>query len=200
MNTSVVYMNRILFLPLCMMVVLAIGCDKDSDNDPVRYPAEPTLEMLEAGPGEGAEFFWWSDSGRARATAANFRAALWVTNVDTTHVEIEDMVGLFVYPGALGNHPELECDIVVKDDTYSQLEYGPDGMQFADSVRFWIDSTVIELPANTFAADVAYYYYNPDNGRFEELDTWVNPSNGWIECKVLHFSRYIIGRRLTQRN
>lgn len=187
-------------LPLCLMVLLAIGCDSEDNNESAGYPAEPTPDMLEAGPGDGAEFFWWSDSGRARAAAANYRAALWVTNVDTTHVEIEDMAGLFVYPGCLGSHPDVECDIIVKDATYSQLEYGPNGMQFADSVLFWIDSTVIELPENTFAADVAYYYYNPDTGRFEELDTWVNPDNGWIECKVLHFSRYIIGRRLTQRN
>jgi len=193
-------MNRILFLPLYLVVVFTIGCDDDNDTAPVSYPVEPTQEMLADGPGEGAEFFFWSDSGRARATAAGFRAALWVTNVDTTHVEIEDMVGLFVYPGCLGSHPDLECDIIVKDSTYSQLEYGPTGMVFEDSVEFWIDSTVIDFPENTFAADVAYYFYNPATGQFEELDTWVNPENGWIECKVLHFSRYIIGRRLTQRN
>ena len=193
-------MNRFLFLPLYLVVLFTIGCDDDNDTAHVSFPAEPTLEMLEAGPGEGAEFFWWSDSGRARAAAVNYRAALWVTNVDTTHVEIEDMVGLWVYPGCLGSHPELECDIIVKDATYSQLEYGPTGMVFDDSVEFWIDSTVIDFPENTFAADVAYYFYNPETGQFEEIDTWVDPDNGWIECRVLHFSRYIIGRRLTQRN
>jgi len=190
-------MNRILFLPVCLAVLFSLGCDNDSDDTAI-YPTNPTLEMLQAGPGGGAEFFWWSDSGRARATNSNFRAALWVTNTDTTHIEIECMVGLFVYPGCLGDHPDVECDIVVEDDTYSQLEYGPDGMVFADSVDFWIDSTVIDLPAGTFAADVAYFYYNPGTGSFEELDTWVNPHNGWIECKVTHFSRYILGRKLSR--
>lgn len=190
-------MNRVVLLPLYLMVALAVGCDNENDDNPTVIPSEPTAEMLANGPGNGAEFFQWSDSGRARATAANFRAALWVTNTDTTHIQIEDMVGLFVFPGCLGSHPDLECDIVVKDATYSQLEYGPTGMQFQDSVEFWIDSTVVDLPAGTFAANVAYYYYNPATGTFEQIDTWVNPDNGWIECRVKHFSRYILGRKVT---
>ncbi len=192
-------MNRLIVLVGLLAMIWTNGCD-ENDADPQTFPAEPTSDMLAAGPGGGSEFFMWSDSGRARAAAANFQAALWVTNEDTTHVEIEDMVGLFVYPGCLGSHPALECDIVVKDATYSQLEYGPSGMVFADSVGVWLDSTVIDWPADTYAADAAYYFYNPATGGFEELDTWVNPDNGWIECKVLHFSRYIIGRRLARSN
>jgi len=188
-------MIRFILLVGVCVVVLTAGCDKE-DDETTGFPAEPTAEMLAAGPGEGSVFFFWSDSGRARATAADFRAALWVTNTDTTHIQIEDMVGLFVYPGCLGSHPALECDIIVEDATYSQLEYGPTGMIFADSVAFWIDSTVIDWPENTFAADAAYFFYNPETGQFEEINTWVNPNNGWIECKVTHFSRYIIGRRL----
>lgn len=193
-------MNRYLLLLVSLAAIWAIGCDDDNNNEPLSFPSEPTIEMLEQGPGEGSEFFMWSDSGRARATAANFRAALWVTNTDTTHIEIDDMVGLFVYPGCLGTHPELECDIVVEDATYSQLEYGPNGMIFQDSVGFWIDSTVIEFPEGTYASDVSYYYYNPSTGSFEELETSVNSESGWIECKVLHFSRYILGRKLPTGN
>jgi hypothetical protein len=192
-------MNRIFWLAIFLLVFLAVGCDDENESTP-SFPAEPTTDMLENGPGEGSEFFWWSDSGRARATAANFRAVLWVNNMDTTHVQIEDMVGLYIYPGCLGTHPELECDIVVKDPNYSQLEYGPTGMVFADSVELWIDSTVIDLPDGTYTSDVSYFYYNPETGEFEEQETWVDPENGWIECRVLHFSRYILGRKLAHNN
>jgi hypothetical protein len=193
-------MNRFFAATICIFVLMSIGCENENDQNAPSHPAEPTPDMLHTGPGDGAEFFFWSDSGRARAAAANGRAAEWVTDTSTTHIQIEDMVGLFVYPGCLGPHPELECDIVVADPTYSQVEYGPTGMVFEDSVRFWIDSTVVDLPEGTYAADVAYYFYNPETGSFEELDTWINSSNGWIECKVTHFSRYILGRKLTGRN
>ncbi|MBK6765870.1 MAG: hypothetical protein IPG71_05925 [bacterium] len=192
-------MNRISWFLSCLLCVFVLACDNESDRD-VTFPAEPTPDMLAAGPGGDSEFFRWNDAGRERATAANFRAALWVTNDDTTHIQITDMVGLFVYPGCLGSHAAVECDIVVEDPEYSQLEYGPSGMVFADSVELWLDSTVLELPQNTFAADVAYFYYNPASGEFEELDSWVNPDNGWIEAKVTHFSRYILGRKRTNHN
>lgn len=192
-------MNRLSWFLSILLVLLVLGCSDDSEES-ASIPSEPTDDMLAAGPGGGSEFFPWSDAGRERAAAVNFRAALWVTNEDTTHIQIEDMVGLFVYPGCLGTHAELECDIVVVDPNYSQLEYGPTGMVFADSVELWIDSTTLALPAGTFAADVAYFYYNPSSGAFEELDTWVNPNNGWIEARVTHFSRYILGRKRTSHN
>ncbi|MCB1060852.1 MAG: hypothetical protein KDB65_11520 [Calditrichaeota bacterium] len=193
-------MNRFVAAILCILVLLNIGCDTDSDSSETFHPAEPTLNMLESGPGNGAEFFWWSDSGRSRAAAANYRAAEWVTDTATTHIQIECMVGLFVYPGCLGSQPDLECDIVVADPTFAQLEYGPTGLSFQDSVKLWIDSTVVDFPVGTYAADVAFYYYNPESGEFEQLDTWINDHNGWIEAKVTHFSRYILGRKVTQRN
>lgn len=180
-------------IPVTILATLLwTGCSDDDENKNSGYPARPTSDMLNAGPETGKQFLKWNSTGYQRGLPHNFTmSGTCYPNADTD-ISIPFMVGLHVPPTANLNDT-LFCTLTVEDTGYTLTDYRPDGLTWADSVVYWIDTTCVTIPAGSTAADIAHYWYNPLNGTFVESATEL-VGDRW-KAKTLHFSRYVLGQK-----
>ena len=181
--------SAILFASACLILV---GCSNEEDESPPTVPYEPSQTLLDAGPEPGKSFLRWNAAGLQIAAAANYEASGTCYAGVEAEIGLPDMLGLRVPATALPQD-SLVCTVEVTDTNYTQTEYLPEGIDWADSVTYWADTSVVQMPAGVMAQDVSFYWYNRHSGDMVEVNTVLDGAH-W-KAKTLHFSRYILGQK-----
>lgn len=183
------------FALLTVLALTLTGCSNENSNTPPGVPYEPNREQLEAGPEPGKVFLWWNAYGLIQGSASGYQVTGWCYAGQATDIAIPNMLGLSVRATSLAQD-SLECTIEVSDTTYTQTEYLPEGITWADSVAYWVDSLVVVWPTGvTSGADISFYWYNRENGQMVQVPT--EYLNGRWKAMTLHFSRYVLGQKRT---
>jgi len=187
-------MKRNLFVVLLLTTLVSVytGCSNDDDNSTPGVPYEPTQGQLADGPEPGKSFLHWNATGVQRAAVVDNEVSGWCYHGVATEISIPDMLGLSVQAASLAGD-SLQCTIQVTDTGYTQTEYAPEGTEWADSVSYWVNDAVVELPQGVQPQDVTFYWYRRDDGTFFEVPTQY--TNGQWIAKTVHFSRYILGQK-----
>lgn len=184
-------MTRPFLICVVFSMLTFIGCTEE-DNKVTSYPDRPTEQMLAAGPEAGKEFLKWNSTGISRGAPQNYAASGYCFPGIDTDISIPYMIGLHVPPAANPNDT-LYCTLTVEDTGYTITDYAPDGLDWSDSVVYWIDTSCVTIPTGSTATDIAFYWYRASDGTFEEVPTALL-ENVW-KAKSLHFSRYILGQK-----
>jgi hypothetical protein len=177
---------------LCAWLTLA-GCANDDDKT-VTYPARPTQEMLDNGPETGKQFLKWNSTGISRGAPMNYTVSGYCYPGLEADIEIQDMIGLSVSPE---DNPSdtIYCTLTVEDTGFTLADYAPDGLDWADSVTYWVDTTCVTIPEESTPTDIVFYYYRPSDGSFNEVATRMGANGRHWVAKTTHFSRYILGQK-----
>ena len=183
------------FALLTVFTFTLLGCFEEDNNTPLGVPYEPTRDQLEAGPEPGKSFLQWNATGLQRGEAHGYEVTMVCYHGIATDIVIPDMLGLEVEATSLAED-SLECTIEVSDTIFTQTEYLPEGITWADSVAYWVDSTVVQWPVGvTDGHEISFYWYNRNTGAMIQVQTDYNESR-WV-AKTLHFSRYVLGQKRT---
>jgi hypothetical protein len=184
----------LLYTALAAFLILAYtGCD-NSDDGTAGVPWEPTDDKLNDGPGEDAEFVHWNSTGHTIVDSLGTSVQGWCYAGQESDIDLGTMAGLHVNETSLAED-SLQCTLTIADADYAQIEYSPDGVDWADSVSYWVDTTCVTLPSGLTAADVQFYWYDRDEGIFVPIETRITGSGHWL-AKTMHFSRYVLGKRV----
>ena len=179
-----------------VLAIACAGCSSDEDDSTQSaVPFEPPQALLDAGPELGKSYLLWNSVGLQMAQAAGYEVSGWCYAGQEVDIAIPNMLGLQVFVGSLPTD-SLQCTIQVTDTGYTQTEYLPEGIDWDDSVAYWVDSTVVEWPAGVADGnDISFYWYNRESGGMVQVAT--SYQFGRWKAMTKHFSRYILGQKRT---